>query len=377
MKVTGILNRGFTKFNRLKYAKVSDEVYASSASSNLRRVKAENCNIIDNERGALKNTDISLVNKIKKEIPSTLKLISSPAKEVKNNVLTYGALLDSPKHILALKFDNPKYIAMSGSVRNLRGKEYLDFILDGYFGDKKRFLINSDGEIIKSVSPKFFTNEPLTAMDKEPVYYSQYEINNLGLGRFIDIFSKEIKKLNDYVKLPVIPVKKQVIVPEPPFDRATFLYKQREALGNIHKNFDKLYYGILNNSRTGIQRRKLSDICDVTLHKKFPLMQINNINKKGESVQINFSELGNKPVARILLLSPMEKTNRLFIDGQLVEEISRDGSNPFTVGRITKFYTPYETFELKLETLLKDINDRLIYGINRLRATIGSSRVDK
>lgn len=377
MKVTGIINRGFTQFNRLKYAKVTEDISAEGVSPHLKRAGTESFNIFDNERGALKNSEISLVKKIKKDISSSLKLISSPAKEIRSKVLTYDPLLDSPDHILALKFKNPKYTAMSGSVKTLRGEEYLDFILHGYFGDKKRFLINRDGEIIKSVSPKFFTNEPLTAMDKEPVYYSQHEINNLGLGRFIDIFSKEIKKLNDYIKLPIIPASKPVAEKKPPFDRMTFMYKQREALDKIHKNFAKLYYGILNNSRSGIQRRKLSDICEVTLHKKFPLMQINNINKEGESVQINFSELANKPVVRFLIFSPNEKINRLFIDGQLVEEASRDGSNPFTVGRIAKFYTPYETSELNLEKLFKEINDKIIYSLGRLRGVIGSYRIDK
>lgn len=376
MKVYGIINRGISHIYALKFSKMSDDVTGGITSS-VERSYARS-NLFNNDRGTLTPRDIGLVQELKTTVKDVLNLISAPKKGLKKKLLAYNRLLESPDNMLAVNVDNPRITAFSGEVKNIKDEQYFDFTVYGYFGDKKRFLINNEGEIIKKPSAKFFTGEKLTASDKESVYYTQNEINNLEIRRYMNMFKTEVLNLkNDILgKESVAKPKKVAKVTEKPFDPYSFIYKQKETLDTIHRKFNIVYCGIMNNARTSIQRRKLSEICGVTLHKKFPIMCLNDINHSMSSATVNFTQIGSKPVTRILVQNGISKSNRLFIDGQLVEELSRDGSNPFTIGRISKSYTPKETEELGVAELLENIDKKLDSSIIRLRAMLGK-KIDK
>ncbi len=370
MKIAKIINSSITNFNNLKFAKMSEDISGSKFSD--KKSVADTymkSNFFNNERGALKDSVLSLISQIKKDMVNISDIKNAANPDVKSKALTYESLLETPQDILAFKVDNPKVTAMSAQVKSLRGEEFFDFTLHGYFGDKRKFLINNEGEIIKTVSPKFLSKEKMHAYDADNVYYTQQEINNLGIDKYFGIFRAEMAKFKDHMLTPISPV--ETVKPQKQIDWLLYMYKQRETLDSIQRKFGTLYDGIIGHSRTSVQRKKLSQICGVKLHKKFPLIQLENINSKNESVLINFTQIGKKTVARMVVYNPQSKINRLFINGQLVEESPRKESNPFTVGRIAKFYTPQETDELKISELLNDINDKLSASLKQLRIYFG------
>lgn len=365
MKVLSIVSNCLAHTKILKMSKIPEEF--SGASSN--RINYKNSHIFHLERGVLSDSEISAANELKKTIFSSLKLISSPDKLVKDKLSVSEKFIKAPKNIIALKVDNPRITAFSGQIKRIRNDEYLDFIIHGYFGDKKRFLINNEGEIVKTLSPDFFKKSPVSySYETETVYYTQSEINNLNLRRYIDMFQAGLSKLNEYLLS-----KEPVNLSPPPklVNWSSFTLEQIKSVNSIQTNFNNLYNGIMNNSRTPARRKALSNICGVKIHKKFPLMLIDNINAQKQNISINFTKIGKKSVLRVTIFDKDEKFNRLFIDGRLAEETFRRSSNPFTVGRIARYYTPNEAEELGVLQLLDDINKKLLYGQKQLRELLG------
>jgi len=364
MKIMKIVNPTFAL---RKFAKLNEDIAVSAASSSAKPERYNNSNFFNNERGTLKKSEISLTNEIKTAIPELISLISLP--KFKTKLSTYKPLLDSPKEMIAFSIDNPKYMAISGKVKNVIDDSYLDLSLYGYSGDKKRFLINNEGEIVKSLTPNFFAKGQEHIYNPDDIYYNQHELNNLGLNKYLKIYNDELLKLKEFINKKEIPLKgveTKVVI-----DYSSFLYKQNEALKTLRENFNLLYNGIMNNSRSSAQRSYYESLCGVKIRKSPPIIKIENINSGKSSASINFFEIGKKPVTRIVVSENASETNRLFINGKLVEEASRDRSNPFVAGRILKIYSPYETDILGIPKLLENINNKFSDGIKQLRAFIG------
>lgn len=364
MKIIKILNRGFSNFNSHILMKFENDVIETASLSGL-DTGYKKSNFFNTERGTLSNSDVMMVAGIKNMISETLKVMSSRKKAVKEKILNYSPLVrSSENNILAFKVNNPKITAISGQVKTIDNEEYFDFTLYGYFGDKKRYFINNEGEILKSTK-KGKNN----IYDTEPDYYSQHEINNLGINKYFKMFKTEIDNFRTYLNLD-IPIKKE---PEPVnIDWASYLYHQNEKLDSIRDKFDILHDGISQVSRTAIRKRKLSEMCGVKFHKKFPLIELINFNELNQNAQINFTSIGNKKIVRIVVFGEGKKNNRLFVGGQLVEESARENcTNPFVISRILRKYSLQETEQFGVKKLLDDIDNKLSESIKKFKALIG------
>jgi hypothetical protein len=369
MRISKIINTGLTHFNTVKYSKIPDETVNSAVTPSIQKSRYSKSNFFNLERGALKESDMALVEKIEEKIPEILNYIASPIKDFNQRLLSWEAYIPAPKNIVALKIDNPKVMAISASVKKAGAESYLDFNVHGYFGEKQRFLINREGEVVKTITPDFFKGEKAHAYDADPVYYTQYEINNLGLNRYLTMFKNKMDDLKNYMLRKDEQVK--VIEPQKGFDKDLFLLAHKSKLNKIRREFDVLYDAITTNSRTTNHLKKFSDICSVRPHRKYRIMQLDNINDTDQNAIVNFTELGRKQVARITVYDNSAKTQRVFVDGELVDEYYRDSTNPFLMGKIKKVYTPEEMDKINTLNLLEGIDKRLIYGLNKLRAMIG------
>ena len=369
MRISKIINSGLTHFNTVKYSKIPDETVNSVISPSIQKSRYNKSNLFNLERGALKESDMALVEKIEEKIPEVLNYIASPIKEFNQRLLSWEAYIPAPENIVALKINNPKVMAISASLKKAGAETYLDFNVHGYFGEKQRFLINREGEVVKTITPDFFKGEKAHAYDADPVYYTQYEINNLGLNKYLTMFKNRMDDLKNHLLKKDEQVK--IIKPQKEFDKDLFLLAHKSKLKKIRREFDVLYDAITTNSRTASQLRKFSDICLARPHRKYRIMQLDNINDSNQNAIVNFTELGNKQVARITVYDNTSKTRRVFADGELIEESYRDGNNPFLVGKIKKVYTPEEMNKINTLNLLEGIDKRLVYGLNKLRAMIG------
>ena len=370
MRITKIINTSLTHFNSLKCSKITDNTLLNNVSTiPVNKTRYNNSNFFNIERGALKESDLKLVNNIKEKIPEILSFITSPLKEIKSKVLENDLYIDAPKNIVALRLNHPSIIAISASVKTARADKYLDFCIHGYFGDKQRFLINPEGEIVKKITPDFFKREKQHAYDADPEYYTQYEINNLGLNKYLKLFCKQMENFKDSILNPQKIEK--TLAPQKVIDKELFLLEQQSKLYRIQKKFNLLYDAMTTNSRTSNHLKKFSDICAVKPHRKQRIMNLDNINDKKECALINFVSRSDKHITRIVVYTDTTKTQRLFINGELAEEVPRENSNPFTIPVINKIYTPEEMDKMKTLELLDDIEKRLTYGINQLRAMIG------
>lgn len=373
MKITGIINSSLSQINRFKYSKASDDISVRSFTSASDDFRYSGNSLYYNDRGSLSERDNMLAKEISATVSDLLELLVSPKKNIKNRLLTYNKLLDAPENMVVVKVNNPQVTALSGEIKNIRGENYFDFNIYGYFNDRRRFLINEDGEIIKSISADYVSG---VKGAKEPVYYSQHEINNLDLKRYLTMYKHEIGGLKEHL-LSKAPVNKSVPqVAEPVID-PYFIREQKETIDSIQKKFNKIYNGIINNTRTAVQRRKLCDVCDVRLYKNNLVMQVDNINKNNDSAVINFTKMGSKSAMRVIVLTPDLKIEHLFVDGQLVKEYPSERRNPFIVGRIEKYFTPDEMQELKADELLNNIDRKLSSDLSNLRGFLGSARVDE
>ena len=369
MRISKIINTGLTHFNAVKYSKIPDETVNSVVTPSIQKSRYSKSNLFNLERGALKESDMALVEKIEEKIPEILNYIASPIKDFNQRLLSWEAYIPAPKNIIALKIDNPKVMAISASVKKVGAESYLDFNVHGYFGEKQRFLINREGEVVKTITPDFFKDEKVHAYDADPVYYTQHEINNLGLNKYLKMFKNRMDDLKNYMLRKEEQVK--VIEPQKGIDKDLFLLAHKSKLKKIHREFDVLYDAITTNSRTTNHLKKFSDICSVRPHRKYRIMQLDNINDTDQNAIVNFTELGSKQVARITVYDNKAKTQRVFVDGELVDEYYRDSTNPFLMGKIKKVYTPEEMDKIDTLNLLEGIDKRLIYGLNKLRAMIG------
>lgn len=374
MRISKIINTGLTHFNAVKYSKIPDETVNSVVTPSIQKSRYSKSNLFNLERGALKESDMALVEKIEEKIPEILDYIASPIKEFNHRLLAWESYISAPKNIVAMKIDSLKVNAISASVKKVGAESYLDFNVHGYFGEKQRFLINREGEVVKTITPDFFKGEKAHAYDADPVYYTQYEINNLGLNRYLTMFKNKMDDLKNYM----LRKDEQIVMvkSENGIDKDLFLLAHKSKLKKIRREFDVLYDGITTNSRTANHLKKFSDICSARPHRKYRLMQLDNINDAEQNAIVNFTELGSKQVARITVYDNASKTQRVFVDGKLVDEYYRDSTNPFLMGKIKKVYTPEEMDKINTLGLLDLIDKRLIFGINKLRAMIGD-KVEK
>ena len=324
MRISKIINTGLTHFNAVKYSKIPDETVNSVVTPSIQKSRYSKSNLFNLERGALKESDMALVEKIEEKIPEILNYIASPIKDFNQRLLSWEAYIPAPKNIIALKIDNPKVMAISASVKKVGAESYLDFNVHGYFGEKQRFLINREGEVVKTITPDFFKDEKVHAYDADPVYYTQHEINNLGLNKYLKMFKNRMDDLKNYMLRKEEQVK--VIEPQKGIDKDLFLLAHKSKLKKIHREFDVLYDAITTNSRTTNHLKKFSDICSVRPHRKYRIMQLDNINDTDQNAIVNFTELGSKQVARITVYDNKAKTQRVFVDGELVDEYYRDST---------------------------------------------------
>lgn len=368
MNILRILNSNYTNINYFKFAKFAENPSSGSASVSKRKILSINNNIYNNERGTLSERDNALATELRTLIPDTLKLISSSKNRIKSDWFLYKGLIETPKDLLALKVNNPKVTVISAKIRNAGGEDYLDFAIHGYFGDKKRFLINKEGEIVKTPSENFFNDKKAHSYDMESLYYSQHEICNLGLNRYMEMFKSEIFKLKSALKY-CKPVEKDSV---PMTNSDVFSYNSKELFESVHSGFYKLYYGIMNNAKTIVQKKSLSDICGIKLNKNYPIILINNINDANQDVLINFIKLERQTAARIVVYDAEKQSKFLLLDGNLVEEGYKHSKTPLSVGKITKYYSSQESAELGIPVLLNTINERIQYGLKRLRAMLGN-----
>lgn len=371
MKVSSVLNLGLSRHNLLKFAKISDDVAQTAASSPVltERQKFSRQNIFNLERGALDDQEIIMVKNIKDKIKHVLEIVNVPSNKIKSKLLFYKYLLNDPSSKqLQFKVDNPQITSISCSIKSKRGEEYLDLTLHGYFGDKKRFIINNEGEIIKGVNPIYSKEVAAHAHEFDVVYYSQHQINNLPFKNYFSMFISEIENFNKFLTQSETDVKSRPKFVEDPH----FTIKQNVKLVSIHRNFDKLMSAIKNNSRIGIQRRKLADFCGVKLNNKQPTMQIDDINDYNQNVIISFPDIQGKSVVKLILFDKTSNKQYIFANGALVKDGDLISSKNGQKLKIFDFYTQDETEKFGIPKLLKTIDERLYEGHQKLRTLIGS-----
>ena len=229
-------------------------------------------------------------------------------------------------------------------------------------------MINREGEIIKIPTIDFLRDAKIHAYDADSVYYTQHEINNLGMRRYLDLYDAEIEKLHKYMQN-----EEPKIVKKQPEISQYFWEIQIKKCNDVYQKFNKLYYGIDVNSTTYGRKKTFADICGIKLDKTRPIMEIDNLKNKGQNVLINIIEKSEKPAIRIRLYENNHQTKMFVIlDGHPVEETNPPvEENLFKLGKIIKYYSPAETEENNIPQLLNAIEERLDKGQKKLRAMIG------
>lgn len=370
MKVSSLLNLGLSRHNLLKFAKFSDDAAQTAASSPVltERQKFSRQNIFNLERGALDDQEIIMVKNIKDKIKHVLEIVNVPSNKIKSKLLFYKYLLNDPSSKqLQLKVNNPQITSISGAIKSKNGEEYLDLTLHGYFDDKRRFLINSEGEIIKGANPIYSKEVAAHAHEFDVVYYSQHQINNIPFKNYFSMYISEIDKFQKFLSQgePKKVEPKAKFVEDP-----NFKIKQNAKLVSIHIKFVKLMSAIINNSKTGIQRRKLADVCGVKLNNKQPTMQVRGINND-ENVIISFPDVQGKSVAKITLFDKTSNFQYIFSDGLLVKDCNFLDTKSGQKLKVFGYHTQDETERFGIPKLLEFIEYRLSLGQQKLRALIG------
>lgn len=371
-----------------KVSKVASEIQEAAASSvpvksDIPKLSAkyQRNTIFNIDRGILRDADMRLVEKIKESVDLVQKRLSKIKNKVeKNKVSTYPNIVTDPftSKILEFKVNSSTLTSISGRKVKLQGDNevYLELNAKGYFSGGNKYLINSEGEIIKRPAPAFSRDAGIHKYD-EPVYYSQKEINNLGLNKELTLFNTELEKFNHHIN--------NLEKPEHAAEellKAAKLNQEQDyttMISSFEKKFNLLKNGIENVGAKNVRRKKvIEQECKFRISKGAPIMQLNDVNNAGNTVLLSMHSLNGKKAVKIVVLDDKDVKNIFLIKDNFIvksKDVPRAMKTPYY-----KQIDTYTTEELKREGILKlldDIERRIDSGYDTMKGMFGETRLRK
>ncbi len=368
-----------------KVSKIATEVEDAVASSvekksqTKKSAKYMRSTIFNLDRGVLKDADLRLVNKIEESVALVNKRLSKiKTKEEKERVTSYKNLLSDPfsDKTLEFKVNSPYLTSISGRKVKLQGDGEVFFELKtkGFFSGGNKYLINSEGEIMKRPAVHYAKDAAIHKYD-EPEYYSQSEINNLGINKELTLFNTELEKFNEHINNldQIDPAAENLL--------RMANKNQNQNYSVMITTFDKKFQQLKNSlENIGIKhpstKRMIASECKFRISKGTSIMQLNDINEQGDSVLLSIHSVIGKKAVKVEVWNDDKLKNIFLVKDNFIVK-----SNDVPTALKTPYYkqiSVYGNEELKDEGILKlldDIEKRMDSSYKTMKSMFGEDRI--
>jgi len=220
----------------------------------------------------------------------------------------------------------------------------------------QNIIVDPKNQVLKEKSINIGRNNKCGT---DPIYYSQSELDSPLFSMRLETLKREMEKYKQYLEKEIERLN-------------AYNYRTTtESIGIIDKKSLKLIDSIkilYDNCK-----RKMQKLANASLKEKFkkqygietlqsnPCLILNNINEKGEGIQLGFSSFKNKPCVKIIVIKPNGNPGKCFLiqEDKLIKYDKKELSRSKRTDNATQYHTQEEIDNSGLTEYLLLLKERL------------------